>query len=651
MISPPPTVWTLTTTDTVLALAVSAHDLQITRLGQVGGRWNWSAAGGIFSLLPEAKVAGKPVATAWEFQDARLDTGEGTRLTLRFRSAASGLELDSEWWARPGPGPVRHAMTLRNPSARTVGIGCQPSLQLDLAAPGAEGLLCWHISDEGGGGKFATPGVFRDPVAPGYARRIVATPGYDEIPLVILDAAGAEGVYVGMEWSLAHLDLAARRTAGGLGVRLTAGSPADFHTELAPGGVFAVPPVFVGAYRGDADDAGNSLRGYLFAHSMPAELRTDPTYPKVQWNAFTATGQCPTSQVEPKAWDPVEAKYYPLLQEAAALGFEEMTVDVGWWNGPEPDTDAVDWPRGMRAAGDATHRLGLRYVLYWTDAEPMATPAGRATRTRRIQRLFAEHGADTWRSDSTRGAVIAADYGSVQGFYAMLDALHRDVPGFQWENCSGGGPLKDYGAMRRATKIQICDTVDEAIVTRRVFHDSSYALHPIQLQGFLGWHNRSRPGEAGGLAYDFRSAGLGAFMWWIDSPTPTNGGTAWTEADRRAIAREVRTYRTRLRPLIRHANLYHVFAWPDGVHWDGIEYYDPAAGQGVVYVFNPGADPTHPAIPLKGLEARRSYRLTFEDGSNPPVVQTGEQLLRDGFRMTLRGPLASELVWIERLPD
>ncbi len=640
--------WTLATSDTALSLAVHGHALQVTRLGHVGGAWNWSAARADFPFPAEATVAGKTVAPRWRFLDAQLTTEEGTKLTLRFRSAATGLELDSEWWARPGPGPVRHAMTIRNSSAHTVGIGSQPSLQLELAAPPGDSLFCWHVSDEGGGGKFEAPGIFRDAVTPGYAKQLVATSGYDDIPLVILDAAASEGIYAGMEWSHAHLSVTGRHAPTGHGAQLIAGNPADFRVELPAGGEFEVPPVLLGAYRGDVDDAGNSLRKYLFAHGMPAELRTDPTYPKLEWNAFTATGMCPTSQGDPKAWDPVEAKYYPVLREAAALGFEEMTVDVGWWNGTEPDTDLTDWPQGMRAAADATHQLGLRFVVYWTDAEPMATPEGRATRMRRVKRLFGEHGADTWRSDATRGQVIAPDYWSVQGFYAMLDALQKEVPGFQWENCSGGGPIKDYGAMRRATKIQICDTVDEAIVTRRVFHDSSHALHPIQMQGFLGWHSRARPGERGGIAYDFRSAGLGAFMWWIDSPTPTNGGKAWTEEERRAVAREVQTYKTRLRPLIRHANLYHVLPRPDGVNWDGIEYYDPGTGRGVVYVFKPGSSTDTHAIKLKGLEAGRDYRLTFEDGSNQAVVVSGEALMRDGVSMTLRGALISELVWIER---
>ena len=63
------------------------------------------------------------------------------------------------------------------------------------------------------------------------------------------------------------------------------------------------------------DDAGNSLRRYLFNYNVPAVLRSDATYPKVEWNAFGATGDSPNS------WKCMEAKYYPLVDDIAPLGF------------------------------------------------------------------------------------------------------------------------------------------------------------------------------------------------------------------------------------------------------------------------------------------------------------------------------------------
>ena len=48
--------------------------------------------------------------------------------------------------------------------------------------------------------------------------------------------------------------------------------------------------------------------------------------------------------------------------------------------------------------------------------------------------------------------------GSVKGFYDMVDGLQQDVPSFKWENCAGGGRIKDYGAMKRCVTISNTDT-------------------------------------------------------------------------------------------------------------------------------------------------------------------------------------------------
>ena len=49
------------------------------------------------------------------------------------------------------------------------------------------------------------------------------------------------------------------------------------------------------------------------------------------------------------------------------------------------------------------------------------------------------------------------------------------------------------------------------------------------------------------------------------------------------IKRAVNTYKTKIRPLARTGNLYHVFPRPDDKVWDGVEYFDPAAKKGAVY--------------------------------------------------------------------
>jgi alpha-galactosidase len=364
------------------------------------------------------------------------------------------------------------------------------------------------------------------------------------------------------------------------------------------------------------DDAGNRLRRWLLRYCVPDILRQDPGYPKVQWNAFGATGKTPGS------WDPVEKKYYPLVDDIAPLGFEEVMIDVGWWQGNEPDSDQADWPSGMKRATDYAHQKGLRFGLYWTDNLDVANPAGRRQRAGRIAQLFREYHADMWRSDSTRSEVIGSSYAATRGFYEMVDALAKEIPGFQWENCSGGGRLKDFGAMHRAVKIFNSDTYSPLHV-RQAFYDSSHAFHPIQIEGHLGsTDGRFRPQGTAGMKFAFRFMSMGAPEWFIDAPNGGNGSEPWTPPEKDAVKACVDTYKARLRPLLRAADLYHIFPRPDGRRWDGVEYYDPAAGKGVVYLFKPAPTPAAGTIRFKGLDAKQKYRVHFEDGTQPSSLRS-----------------------------
>ena len=108
------------------------------------------------------------------------------------------------------------------------------------------------------------------------------------------------------------------------------------------------------------------------------------------------------------------------------------------------------------------------------------------------------------------------------------------------------------------------------------------------------------------------------------------------------------TYKTKIRPLVRNADLYHILPRPDGKNWDGIQYFDPATQQGVIYLFKPSAVSDTIILKLRGVEPGRRYRVTFEDGSNPAAEKTGE-VLSKGFEVTLKGAPVSELVWIKKV--
>ncbi|MFH1922805.1 MAG: LamG-like jellyroll fold domain-containing protein [Planctomycetota bacterium] len=631
--------WTLATDDTRLTLGVTAAgEMVVGELSCPATGWNWITDPVATGLLSEVEVAGHRKTLEWRFVDAAVDESDGRKLTLQFACDDPALEVASQWHAMKGPGPVHHSAHIKNRSTQSVTIGEQPTFDLDLTGAAA----MWRFHSDGG-----TPdpvGVYRHPLAGDDAGRrytVRTAPTGEFIPYVVLEANQPHGVYLGLEWSFCRIEAVTLSSGASPTLRVRAGNFADVRAELAPGETFEVRPGFLGAYCGDLDDAGNRLRRWLLRYRVPDVLRQDPSYPKVQWNAFGATGKTPGS------WDPVEKKYYPLIDDIAPLGFEEVMIDVGWWQANEPDSDQADWPSGMKKAADYAHEKGLRFGLYWTDDLDMASPAGRRQRADRVGRLFREYHVDMWRSDCTRGEVIGSSYAATHGFYEMVDSLALEIPGFQWENCCGGGRIKDYGAMRRAVKIFTSDTYSSLHV-RQAFYDSSHAFHPIQLEGHLGSvDGRYRPRGVAAIQYAFRSTSMGAPEWFLDAPNGGNGSDPWTEAEKEAVKAAVATYKTKIRPLVREADLYHIFPRPDGRNRDGIEYYDPAVGKGVVYLFQSSSETATEAIRFKGLDADRMYRVSFENGTHPPSVKSAAELMDKGLQVTLEGEEVSELVFFE----
>ena len=146
---------------------------------------------------------------------------------------------------------------------------------------------------------------------------------------------------------------------------------------------------------------------------------------------------------------------------------------------------------------------------------------------------------------------------------------------------------------------------------------------------------------------------MGAPGWIIDAPNtgydirPNPTSIPWTDEERAAAASAVKTYETKIRPLVRNGDLYHIFPRPDGIVWDGIEYYDRETHKGVVYIFKPESPEDTHNIVLKGLDPDLTYHLSFEDGSNAALSMLGSELMSAGVNVTLYGRNVSELMFIE----
>ena len=135
----------------------------------------------------------------------------------------------------------------------------------------------------------------------------------------------------------------------------------------------------------------------------------------------------------------------------------------------------------------------------------------------------------------------------------------------------------------------------------------------------------------------------GAPEWFIDAPNGGNGSGPG-RAKRRPRSRP-RSPPTRPRSARwSAAPTCTTSSPPDGKNWDGIQYYDPAAGKGVVYLFKPAPAADTMVVKLRGVEPGKTYRVTFEDGASPAVKGVRESI--KGLKITLRLPV-SELVFLD----
>jgi alpha-galactosidase len=144
--------------------------------------------------------------------------------------------------------------------------------------------------------------------------------------------------------------------------------------------------------------------------------------------------------------------------------------------------------------------------------------------------------------------------------------------------------------------------------------------------------------------YLLRSGMLGWF-------TLMQATSRWSPQQRTEARAQFALYKSTLRPLIREADLYHVGERPDGVNWDGMEYYSARLRRGVLYAFR-GAAPDQPThrFRLQGLRPGSRYRLKFQDqGAAGNLVLAGQVLMQEGVELTLGIPLSSELIFVEEV--
>ncbi len=416
----------------------------------------------------------------------------------------------------------------------------------------------------------------------------------------------------------------------------------SYRTRLAAGATFETPTVFLGCYGGHVDDGANRLRRWVQRHLRPPCKANLPLLVNNSWGDAMAVNEAMTRR---------------MIDACARLGMEMVGVDAGWYRHVgDWRTDLKKFPSGLASMADYAHGKGLLFGLWlaWTqggDSHDAARPCTMLSpRDPAMQAWFPTDYPPNWKNSDYTGATVCLGepkavawclgrlrraveefkvdmlehdqvmiveqcgrqahrhtaspidvaYHASQGYYRVQDELRESFPELLLEDCSNGGNLVNYGILRRTHYVSITNVYDP-VSNRRAFYDSSYALPPAMCECYV----ENRPGKTqANFVYMLRSG----LMGWCTIMTDM---TRWTPAQQAAAGRQFNVYKKTLRPLIQQADLYHVSERPDGRHWDGIEYFDPQSGRGVLFAFRSTTPETRHRFLLKGLDPR----------AIPPIVR------------------------------
>jgi hypothetical protein len=697
----------LHTADTAVQLRADATAPRLISVARHGGKpWDNSGAD---ALIGFAQVDGQRRPLQWRLVPSAT-RASAQEVSFTYESQAPHLRLTWTWTARADFGPIEHSVRVENLDGREVWIPLQRSLALRLATPAGAALQSVYIDK--GAGRPTKDGTHVVAMPVGYRwHGTSSTYAVDDAPrevipwMLVEDAdEGGKGShsrggwYAGLEFSgRTSLDL--QRTSDA--VVGTAGlnpDPGPFLTRLPAGEAFEAPRVFLGAFEGDRDDAGNVLRPWIRAVLTHPETWKNAQYPMLVNNSW-GSGM----QVD-------EALAKRMIADSAELGLEMFHIDAGWFRGvgdwyPDPKK----FPHGLAPIADEAHAHGLKFGIWvdWAQAGVSEAPGAASVKKKamrddliadtppgwkpddfvgrtmdlgapevkryaqgEVERIVSSYKLDMLEHD---GYVVAhactrkdhphapppegyptvvdgngiklpiasnstdVSYHAVRSYYDIYSKLRKDHPELLLEICDDGGRMVDFGSASHGDYFSITDTYDP-LSNREAFYDASQVLPAAMLEDYVEkWPTPTLD--------NFRFMLRSGMMGWLTIMQDTNG---WTPEQHAAARAEFALYKERLRPLIRDADLYHLSARPDGVHWDAVEYMDGKRGRGVVYAFRGTSqdEPEHVFV-LRGVRRDRTYRVHFQDHSAPDATVRGEDLLTHGLSVRLRSVNSSELIFLE----
>jgi alpha-galactosidase len=351
------------------------------------------------------------------------------------------------------------------------------------------------------------------------------------------------------------------------------------------------------------------------------------------------------------------------------MGADTLWMDAGWFPGffpngagnwlPRPD----DFPHGLKPVGDACHRLGLRFLL-WYEPERVAVGTvianehpefvlggkkgglfnlgddkARRWMTDLLDRQIEEFGLDCyrqdfnmdplpfWRANDAPDRQGITEIRHIEGLYAMWDELRSKHPQLYIDNCASGGRRIDLETISRAIVQTRSDT--EGVPGRADWEQS-------QTWGLNLYYPLSSAFTWDLSPYDFRSYAATGLLgeWDVLSPQfPVEAvGTALAEA------RENQPYFT--------GDYFPLTPWTMAAdQWMAYQFHRADLDAGIVLAFRHAESPyVTLQTKLRGLNPQGKYQVTFigDDYKATSRIMSGEQLAE--LEVRLEKPRSSLLV-------
>ena len=439
------------------------------------------------------------------------------------------------------------------------------------------------------------------------------------------------GLVTAVGWSGQWAMRLRRETSGKL--KFQAGQQTT-HLKLHPGESIRTPRILLVMWQGDDPVRGHNLfRRLLVAHYLPQRAGQVAVAP-ITWNSWFSFNE--GNGVN-------EQNQFDWIARTAKTGTECYWLDAGWFEGGWPNgagswvPGAKQFPRGLRPLGDAAHKAGMQFVL-WFEPERvtpnsriakehpqwvfhagpgdgllnLGDPAARQWLTDYLSKCFRDWGVDVFRNDFNIDPLRfwkaadapdrqgMAEIRYIEGFYQYWDELVRRQPGLTIDNCASGGRRIDFETVSRSYPLWRSDTPCAGVGA-----NAWSTTDQIQTAGLCLYVPQHTEGVWSFSPYVFRSAATMGASISMD----VRGKEGSPELARQAIG-EVKE----LRPLY-FGDYYPLLPINANEQaWSGWQFDRPELGRGFAMLFRrPRCPHKGVDVHLRGLDPQAKYAVEFRE--------------------------------------